>query len=181
MRKVFISFVAIFFSCNIVDDGGFGLGGKNAAQFIKEKTNGQTDIASIETIREDSFLCDIGFGFAEIELAKKGVELLKDNISKDEFESIIDSISNATTDVLCSWQMGKEFNDSLRKLKKYDGMWRKVYTVRVTMKSGMTNNPRVLMDEDGITPRETEREMMRSIEDHTQSIINTYNNTILSY
>ena len=50
-------------------------------------------------------------------------------------------------------------------------MWRKVYTVKVTMKSGTTKEPRVLMDTDGITPRMMERDMEKAIEEHTKHIL----------
>ncbi len=43
--------------------------------------------------------------------------------------------------------------------------------VRVTMKSGDTREPRVLMDNDGITPRMMEVDMQKAIEDHTQRIL----------
>ena len=39
------------------------------------------------------------------------------------------------------------------------------------MKSGDTREPRVLMDNDGITPRMMEVDMQKAIEDHTRRIL----------
>ena len=151
---------------------GFGQGRRNAAQYVKEQVPEQADnIASIETIAEDSLLSDMGFSFAEIRLSKKGLELMQGIIKADEYEAIIDSISHAATDITYSWQFSDVVNDSLMKLPQYEWLWRKVYTVRVTMKSGDTRKLRVLMERDGITPRMMERDMQQIIEDHTKRIL----------
>ena len=102
---------------------------------------------------------------------QKGLELMQGTIKAEEYEALIDSISHAATDITYSWQFCDVVNDSLMKLPKYDGLWRKVYTVRVTMKSGDTREPRVLMDNDGITPRMMEVDMQKAIEDHTKRIL----------
>ena len=171
MKKALsIIFAAMLIGCQ--GGNGFGQGGKNAAQYVKEQVPQQADnIASIETIAEDSLLCDMGFGFAEMELAKKGSALMQGTIKAEEYEALIDSISHAATDITYSWQFSEVVNDSLMKLSKYEGLWRKAYTVRVTMKSGDPREPRVLMDNDGITPRMMEVDMQKAIEDHTRRIL----------
>ena len=150
----------------------FGQGGENACQFVKEQVPGLSDdIQSVEVIAEDSLLCDIGMSFGDITLSKTGAAFLQGEVSKDELSATIDSVANAATDLEYSWRFSNVVNDSLRQLAKYDGMWRKVYTVRVTMKSGTTKEPRVLMDTDGKTPRMIERDMEKAIEEHTKHIL----------
>ena len=172
MKKVLLIVIAaILVGCQGVGNK-FGQGGKNAAQYVREQVPEQADnIASIETIYEDSLLCDIGFSFAEIQLSKKSLELMQGTIKPAEYETLIDSISQAATDITYSWQFSDVVNDSLMKLPQYDGLWRKAYTVRVTMKSGDTREIRVLMDNDGITPRMMERDMQKAIEDHNKRIL----------
>jgi hypothetical protein len=150
----------------------YGLGGKNACQFVKEQVPGlREDIQSLEVIAEDSLLCDMVMSFGDITLSKQGAAFLKGEISKDELRTTIDSIAKAATDVEYSWQFSNVINDSLKKLPKYKGLWRKVYTVRVTMKSGITKVPRVLMDTDGTTPRMMERDMEKAVGEHTKHIL----------
>ena len=152
--------------------GGYGQGEKNAAQYVRELIPEQADnIASIETIAEDSLLSLVGFGFAEMEMSKQGSAMLAGTITPEQYLAIIDSVSNAATDVANSWQFSAVVNDSLKTLAKYNGLWRKAYTVRVTMKSGTTKELRVLMDQDGITPSMNEREMQQAIEEHAQHIL----------
>lgn len=171
MKKAFLFIIAaMLIGCQ--GGNGFGQGGKNAAQYVKEQVPNQADnIASIETIAEDSLLCDMGFSFAEMQLSKKGLELMQGTIKAEEYEALIDSISHAATDITYSWQFSDVVNDSLMKLPQYEFLWRKAYTVRVTMKSGDTREPRVLMDNDGITPRMMEVDMQKAIEDHTKRIL----------
>ncbi len=150
----------------------YGLGGKNACQFVKEQVPGlRDDIQDVEVIAEDSLLCDLGMTFGDLTLSKQGAAFLKGEISKEELRAIIDSVAIAATDVEYSWRFSNVVNDSLKQLSKYDGMWRKVYTIKVTMKSGTTKEPRVLMDTDGITPRMIERDMEKAIEEHTKHIL----------
>lgn len=150
----------------------YGQGGKNACQFVKEQVPGlRDDIQDIEVIAEDSLLCDLGMTFGDLTLSKQGAAFLKGEISKDEISATIDSVAKAATDVEYSWRFSNVVNDSLKQLPKYDGLWRKVYTVKVTMKSGTTKEPRVLMDTDGKTPRMLERDMEKAIEEHTKHIL----------
>lgn len=150
----------------------FGQGGKNACQFVKEQVPGlRDDIQDVEVIAEDSLLCDLGMTFGDLTLSKQGAAFLKGEISKVELRATIDSVAKAATDVEYSWRFSNVVNDSLKQLSKYDGMWRKVYTIKVTMKSGTTKEPRVLMDTDGITPRMIERDMEKTIEKHTKHIL----------
>lgn len=150
----------------------YGQGGKNACQYVKEQVPGlRDDIQDIEVIAEDSLLCDLGMTFGDLTLSKQGAAFLKGEISKEELRVTIDSVAKAATDVEYSWRFSNVVNDSLRQLSKYEGMWRKVYTIKVTMKSGMTKEPRVLMDTDGKTPRMMERDMEKVIEEHNKHIL----------
>ena len=57
-------------------------------------------------------------------------------------------------------------NDSLIKLEKYQFNFRKVYTVRVTMKSKVSKEIRVMMDKDGIIPWYTESEFADNLKQY---------------
>lgn len=174
MKKVFLfwALLAVTVAACNTEQIKYGQGGRNACQYVKEQVPGlRDDIETIEVINEDSLLGDIGLTFDEVTLAKSGAEFSQGRISADKYRAIIDSISNDATDVYYSWKYSTVVNDSLKTLSKYDGKWRKVYTVRVTMKSGTTKEPRVLMDNDGVKPYMMERDMDKRIEDFTQKII----------
>lgn len=142
MRKFLFFALLMVVSCM----GKYGKGGDNAAQFVREQVVGNPDnIASIETILEDSLLGDAFLSF---------------------YQTPADERLKILQDVLDSWLFGIVVNDSLKTLKKYDGVWRKVYTVRVTMKSGVKNDVRVLMDGDGATPRMLERDFDALLHDY---------------
>lgn len=168
---ILLAIVSMAVSCDQVNNK-YGQGGRNAAQYVKEQVPGLCeDIASVEVIEEDSLLGDIGLIFGSTILAKSSLEFQEGTLSKDKFNAIIDSLAHDATDVEYSWRFSNVINDSLRTLQKYSGQWRKVYTVRVTMKSGTTKEPRVLMDNDGITPRMIERDMENIIGDFTNKIL----------
>ena len=61
---------------------------------------------------------------------------------------------------------------------EFDGQWRKVYTVRVTMKSGVTKEPRVLMEQDGITPRMIEREFEKKLQNYASELMDVHRRLI---
>lgn len=131
--------------------GKFGAGGENAAQFVREQFGGNSDnIASIEPIFEDSLLGDTPLLFYQTPVDER-IEILQD--------------------VQNSWFYGIVVNDSLKSLDKYDGAWRKVYTVCVTMKSGAKNEVRVLMDGDGVTPRMLERDFNALLGNYQREIL----------
>ena len=166
-----IAFLLVLTGCNQTQMK-YGQGGKNACQYVKEQVPDlHDDIQDIDVIAEDSLLCDLGMTFGDLTLSKQGAAFLKGEISKDELSATIDSVAKAATDVEYSWRFSNVVNDSLKQLPKYDSLWRKVYTVKVTMKSGTTKEPRVLMDTDGKTPRMMERDMEKAIEEHTKHIL----------
>lgn len=169
MKKALtIILAALLVNCH----GSLDPGAKNAELYVIEQVPEQADnIASVEAISVDSLLSDVSFSFAEIEMLKKGQELMQGKIKPSEYDALLDSISHAATDIAYSWQFSSVVNDSLKKLPQYDWLWRRVYTVRVTMKSGVTKEPRVMMDQDGITPRMIEMGMRKALEDHTARIL----------
>lgn len=147
-------------------------GAENACQFVKEKIPElRDDIASIEVVKTDTLLGDIILIFEKALFAKAGSDFLNETITREEYEKIIDERELVLTDIGDSWQFGIVVNDSLRQLEKYKSCWRKVYKVKVTMKSGVTREPRVLMDSDGMTPRMLEKEFGRSLEEYWDGII----------
>lgn len=165
MKKVFlVMMMAATVACSTQQKKN-DPGKENVCQFVREQVPElREDIASVDVIAEDSLLSDVGLMFASSELLRMSSAYLKEEVSKQEFQALIDSIAHEVTEVGYSWQFGKVANDSLRKLEKYGGIWRKVYTVRVTMKSGTTKELRVMMDDDGITPRMMERDMKETLD-----------------
>ena len=179
MKKLLL-FVAVMLvaSCSQVANK-FGQGGRNAAQYVKEQVpNLKDDIESIETIEEDSLLCDIGLTFGNLQMLKAEGEYYEGKISRKRLDAIIDSVAKAITDVQYSWMYSIVINDSLRKLPKYENQWRKVYKVRVTMKSGDVKEPRVLMDQDGITPRCLEKDFEKTLQKYTDDMMGVTNRLI---
>lgn len=172
MKKVLFTFLALLLiSCN-TGQMKYGQGGRNACQFVKEQVPGmREDIQSVEVVKEDSLMGDIGITFAKTTLAKSCVDFMEGRLSKEKFTKVIDSLSNVGTDIYYSWKYSTVVNDSLKFLPKYTHLWRKVYTIRVTMKSGITKEPRVLMDQDGTTPRMIEKDMEKDIEEFTKKIL----------
>ena len=161
--------VAVVVACS---SSPYGQGGENACQFVKEQVPGlREDIAKVEVVGEDSLLSDIALTFSRGSFAKAGVDFWEGNISPDEYQKIIDERAQLLRDIQDSWQFPLVVNDSLKTLSKFDGMWRKVYKVIVTMKSGDTKEPRVLMDNDGITPRMLEMDFGKQLEEYEREIM----------
>ena len=160
-------------SCN---QSKFGKGGENAEQFIREKAVlVREDIATIETIREDSVLGDIGIGFEVNCLLKAGTNYLQGNITRDDYTRTINEATLLMKDIQDCWENPEVVGDSLRRIGKYDGMWRKAYTVEVTMKSSVTTTHIVIMDRDGITPRITDKDFSKRLYDFSRDIARAIN------
>lgn len=135
------------------------IGAEHAIQYVKEQVPGLADdIESIEVTGVDTLLSDIWLVYEQVNFAKSGYDFLNDSLSLHKYSRMIDEWEQTIYDINTSWTYGMVVNDSLRKLEKYDGCWRRVYKILVTMKSGTTKIPRVLMDDDGITPRMIERD-----------------------
>lgn len=176
MKKVFV-FITILIltsvSCSkIKTKYKYGEGGSNAEQFVLEQVPGLKDnIANIEVIETDSLLGDVGLIYCRSCLAHSKIDFQEGKISKDQFSHIIDSLAGVATDIEYSWRFSISINDSLKTIPKYNGLWRKVYKVCVTMKSSTTMEPRVLMDSDGTTPRMLESDMEEKISDFTKDLL----------
>ena len=153
----------------------YGQGGKNACLFVKEQVPElREDISSVEVIGEDSMICDIGlmFGFNRVHEAE--MMYYDSKITRSELDQILDSMNLELTFVENSWKYGTPETYG----NKFDGQWRKVYTVRVTMKSGVTKEPRVLMEQDGITPRMIEREFEKKLQNYASELMDVHRRLI---
>lgn len=156
-----------------------GPGGRNACEYVREQFPDLRDnIKSVEIIAEDSTLSDLPLTFANLELARAGSEYVQGLRSVDDYSAVIDSFITVYHDVAFSWQYGDVINDSLGALSKYNYEWRKVYKIRITMKSSTTKDVRVLMDADGITPRAIDSTWDKIIEDYYSSIIDAQSTLI---
>lgn len=168
MHKKFIKNCLIAVFLTLTGCNEYGIGGKNACMFVKEREPVLCEFfKDVEVIEEDSLLYDLALG--NLALSEQLNAFLKKEINKERFSEIIDSLSEVVTDVEYSW-ISRSVNDSLRLLPKYDGMWRKAYTVKITMKSGTVKKTRVLMDRDGKTPRMMESDMVKAVSEHEERI-----------
>lgn len=153
----------------------YGQGGKNACQYVKEQVPElREDISNVEVIGEDSMICDIGLSFGFNRVHEAEMMYYDGKITRSELDQILDSMNLELTFVENSWKYGtpKTYGN------KFDGQWRKVYTVRVTMKSGVTKEPRVLMDQDGITPRMIEREFEKKLQNYASDLMDVHRRLI---
>ena len=177
MKKVlFLLLMCVVVGCTT--DMKYGQGGRNACQYVKEQVPGlRDDIASVEVIEEDSLLTDLYLDSGDLALHKGEVDYYENRISRQQLDSIIDSVGVALKDLEWSWTLGV-VNDSLKRLEKYRTQWRKVYKVQVTMKSGVTKYPRVMMDYDGVTPYCLEKDIEHSVQEHTNTLTSTIRNII---
>lgn len=175
MKKyLLVVFLAILAGCSQTQMK-YGQGGVNACQFVKEQVPElREDISSVEVIREDTMLCDIGlvFGFNRVHEAE--MKYYDGVISRSELDLVLDSMNFELTFVENSWKYGtpKTYGN------KFDGQWRKVYTVRVVMKSGVTKEPRVLMEQDGITPRMLEKDFEDELQKYASDLMDIHRRLI---
>ena len=166
-----VLFLVIFAACN-TEQAKYGQGGRNACQFFKEQVPElREDIEKIEVIEEDSLLSDRMLSLGEFQFSQTSLEFWQGNITQEEFQQFIDSTKNAIYDVQGSWLSGTEFNDSLHQLDKYKNNWRKVYKVLVTMKSGTTQESRVLMEADGIIPCMLEKDLEYKLQEYNDKVM----------
>jgi hypothetical protein len=175
MKKVLLITIMMMMlvSCN---QSKFGKGGQNAEQFVREKAVlVREDIATIKTIREYSILSDIGIGFEVNRLLEAGTNYLQGNITRDDYTQTINEATLLMKDIQDCWENPEVVGDSLRRIGKYDGMWRKVYTVEVTMKSSVTTTHSVLMDKDGTTPRLTGNDFAKILNEFSREIARAIN------
>lgn len=152
MKKLFL-LLFVMTACNNKNGDNmqsqYGTGGENACQFVKEQVPGlREDIAKIEVIGEDSLLGDLGLTFASIRAGDIKMGYYQGKVSYDEMSRVLDSCQTELMYVEQSWKYG----NISKKQERFKYQWKKVYTVRVTMKSGVKKEPRVMMENDGITP-----------------------------
>lgn len=172
MKKLIVLLMMVSLTaCNGVVSP-YGQGGRNAVQYLKEKTtNISSEMDNMEVTSVDTLLCDRALVLNSVVFTKAGADFWDGKISKEEYQQMIDKFSLTATDITNSWMYGIVVNDSLRKLDKYKYDWRVVYTVTTTMKSTDTKTTRVLMDQDGITPRMTEKEFTQEMNEWTDKIV----------
>lgn len=165
MKKAFVMLVGCcLMGCNsnggIVDQGS-----DNACQYAKEKIGVLSEnIESMEVVKVDSLLSNIGLSFGFTRAHKAAVGFLANEITSTDYLAVLDSLSGEVDNVSNSWKYGDVVNDSLHEIDRLDSQWRRVYTVSIKMKSGTSEECRVMMDRDGITPYMTEMEMKQEFD-----------------
>ena len=179
MKKLLFAvlLLVVFAACN-TEQSKYGQGGRNACQFVKERVPElREDIEKIEVIEEDTMLCDIGLMFGMQRLNHVESLYYQDKISREDLELVADSLNLELTFVENCWKTGtpKTYGN------KFDGQWRKVYTIRVTMKSGIIKEPRVLMEQDGITPRMIESDFQKWLKQYAGDLMGVYRRLIYGY
>ena len=119
MRKVsFYLLTLALVACNSTSSK-YGLGGKNAVQFIKEQASGAAqNTESIEVTGEDSLLCDIGLMFGVNDVYKALKKYNNGEISLKEARAVRDSVMHDGADVEDTWKFGSIVTDSLRHLSR---------------------------------------------------------------
>lgn len=183
MKKImFLALFIVGLTACVTEQDKYGQGGRNACQFVKEQVPElRDDIDKIEVVEEDSLLSDNMLSFGRAQFANAGSDFWNKKITRQEYKQIIDSTANAIQDVQYSWQYSVAVNDSLKQLEKYKQCWRKVYTIRVTMKSGTTQEQRILMDSDGITPRMLEKDFFNKLQEYTDKALQALDDIFLNY
>ena len=157
MRKALLTIALLAAVACSSEQMKYGQGGRNACQFIKEQLPGlRDDIKTIEVIGEDSLLSDIGLTFASLRAGYVKTAYYEGRTSYEEMDRVLDSCWAELMFVEQSWKYGTVS----KKVEKFRNQWRKVYTVRATLKSGDTRENRVLMDKDGVTPRKLESDFL---------------------
>ena len=110
MKGNLMLFMLCITACNQMPSNGFGQGGKNAAQFVREQTQElKSEIESIETTFEDSLLTDRIVSFGQIQFAKAGTDYWEDKITSEQYQNIIDSSANVIQDIQYSWQFSNVY------------------------------------------------------------------------
>lgn len=160
----------VIVACN-TEQNKYGLGGRNACQFVKEQVPElREEIEKIEVIEEDSIICDIGLVRGMQRLNQVESLYYQNRVTRKDLEFVADSLNLELTFVENCWKSGvpKTYGN------KFDGQWRKVYTIRVTMKSGVTKEPRVLMEQNGITPRMLESDFEKWLQNYASDLMGVY-------
>lgn len=181
MKKIVLICLAalVAVACTKNESWKYGQGGVNACQFVKERVPElREDIESVEVIGEDSLLTDAYLSSGDMALYKAETAYYEGKLTRSQLDSIINDVSQELDDLESSWMFGNVVNDSLHKLEKYEYRWRKVYTVRVTMKSGVIKEPRVMMDNNGITPYCMEKDIIVSVQKHANVLREIMRNII---
>ena len=151
MKKILLSIAVLMMTaCN---GSKYGMAGDNAIQYVYEQmSDKRADINSVEIIKEDSVLSPILLSFGTTEIYSERTKYLGGEVSIEQYSAFKDSMMIMEGDVAKSWVMDKEWTDSLKKLPKYDGAWRKAFWLEVTMKSNQKLQYRMCLDQDGVTP-----------------------------
>ena len=139
----------------------FGIGGKNAVQYVIEKHPEWADnMESAEVVEADYVLSDRGIALDQVKYAYASLAYSQNEISRDSFSNMMDCMFDELAAIELSWRYGIAVNDSLRQIEKYKPNFAKVFTVAVKMKSGVEHKEKVLMQRDSITPRAIEQEYL---------------------
>ena len=179
MKKILLAIAAaaIVAGCNTNGVKPTDIGGEHACQYVREQVPElREDIECVEVTGTDSLLGDAMLSFGRAEFGRAVLSFSSGEMTRTQYKSFLDSAANVLQDVQNSWQFGDVVNDSLRQLEKYTSVWRTVYKVCVTMKSGQTKNVRVLMDNDGTTPRCLEGAFGDILIEYQRKILSAYDN-----
>ena len=156
------------------------LGASNAVTYVKEIITQSPrynidDVVSIEATPSDSIISDIILSFEQRQLLNAQSEFLRGTKTTSEFKESIVKFTRYCEDVSDSWEKTTEVSDSLHRIDHYSDLWRKVYLVTITFKDHHTKSIRVMMDEDGVTPYQTEAKATEEIVKYYKLINEAYN------
>lgn len=151
-------------------------GEKNAIQYIREIINESSkysidNVQSIDVVGTDSAITVVAMATPSVEISRLGAGYLQGKVKRETYGKALTNANKMLYDIYSSFDRGVLVNDSLKKLVKYEGMWRKVYTVRITNKSKTYKHVRVIMDRDGVTPFMTEAEFGNQLQKYQDEIL----------
>ena len=161
-------------------------GSCNAETYVKEIITPSPrynidDVVSIEATPSDSIMSDIILSFEQRQLLNAQLEFLRGTKTTSEFKESIVKFTRYCEDVSDSWGKTTEVSDSLHRIDHYSDLWRKVYLVTITFKDHQTKSIRVMMDNDGVTPYQTEAKASDEICKYYELINEAYNSLNNSY
>lgn len=142
----------------------YGEEGQNVEDYVADRVKlTGFEVKDVSVVGLDTLMSDDRIEFGSIRFETMLIEFESEKISVKEYKDFLDSVMRHTYDIEFAW-LSKEKNDSMRRLEKYEGAFRKVYTVKVKTDSRTQPefNVRVLCDING-NPRMFEEQFQLEV------------------
>lgn len=129
----------------------------DVVNFVKQKAG--VRVQSVEVIKQDSVLVSI---LGPMQMAMMAHKFAAGEMGMKDYTHYVDSMMDVYKCVNLTWAE-PDAKQSVCAQERFRGQWRKVYQVRVLLADGEERTPRVLMDRDGITPRQLEQKALEGL------------------